>query len=70
MYRKFDILELQKKIAIESASAGSCVITEKLGEGSYNKPFRLTMANRKAVIARIPSTLFLQIRPRQDELKG
>ncbi|EAW12144.1 uncharacterized protein ACLA_061040 [Aspergillus clavatus NRRL 1] len=28
---------------------------EKLGEGSYNKSFKLTMANGKAVIARIPN---------------
>ncbi|KAL4970398.1 aminoglycoside phosphotransferase family protein [Aspergillus stella-maris] len=39
-YREFDILELQK-IA--------------LGEGLYNKSFMLTMADGKAVVARIPN---------------
>ena len=53
-YRRFDILELQK-VAMELESAGSCVSMEKLGEGSYNKSFRLTMANGKAVVARIPN---------------
>ncbi|KAH1806234.1 hypothetical protein KXX19_003043 [Aspergillus fumigatus] len=52
-YREFDILELQK-VAMESASAESCVRMEKLGEGSYKKFFLLTMANGKAVAARIP----------------
>lgn len=53
-YREFNILELQK-VAIESACAGSCVRMEKLGEGSYNKSFRLVMANGKVVVARIPN---------------
>ncbi|THC90747.1 hypothetical protein EYZ11_009794 [Aspergillus tanneri] len=53
-YREFDILELQK-VAMESASSDSCVSMEKLGEGSYNKSFQLTMANGKAVVARIPN---------------
>lgn len=53
-YREFDILELQK-VAIDSACAGSCVRMEKLGEGSYNKSFRLVMANGKVVVARIPN---------------
>ncbi|RHZ63467.1 phosphotransferase family protein [Aspergillus thermomutatus] len=53
-YREFDILELQK-VAMEAASGASYVRMEKLGEGSYNKSFRLTMANGTAVIARIPN---------------
>lgn len=53
-YRKFDILELQK-VAIASACSGPCVRMEKVGEGSYNKSFRLVMANGKVVIARIPN---------------
>jgi hypothetical protein len=53
-YREFNILELQN-VAIESACAGSCVRIEKLGEGSYNKSFRLTMANGKVIVARIPN---------------
>lgn len=53
-YREFDILEMQK-IAMESSSSGSCVSMAKIGEGSYNKSFKLTMGNGKAVVARIPN---------------
>ncbi|GIK05338.1 phosphotransferase enzyme [Aspergillus viridinutans] len=53
-YREFDILELQK-VAMEATSGASCVSMEKLREGSYNKAFRLTMADGKAVVARIPN---------------
>ncbi|KAE8147108.1 phosphotransferase family protein [Aspergillus avenaceus] len=53
-YREFDILEMQK-IAMESSSSGSCVSMAKLGEGSYNKSFKLTMSNGKIVVARIPN---------------
>lgn len=53
-YREFDILELQK-VATESACGGSCVRMEKLGEGSYNKSFKLVMANGGIVVARIPN---------------
>lgn len=51
-YREFDILEVQK-IATELSSSGSCVSMAKIGEGSYNKSFKLTMGNGKTVIARI-----------------
>ncbi|KAM5468490.1 hypothetical protein MferCBS49748_003537 [Microsporum ferrugineum] len=53
-YREFNVLELQK-IALELSSSGSCVRMEKLGEGSYNKSFKLTMDDGKAVVARIPN---------------
>lgn len=53
-HREFDILELQK-IAMESTSSGPCVSMEKLEEGSYNKSFKLTMADGKRIIARIPN---------------
>ncbi|KAL1885406.1 hypothetical protein Plec18167_000900 [Paecilomyces lecythidis] len=53
-YCRFDILELQKA-AMRSESAASCVGMEKLGEGSYNKSFRLTMASGKVLVARIPN---------------
>ncbi|KAB8221543.1 hypothetical protein BDV33DRAFT_170328 [Aspergillus novoparasiticus] len=32
-----------------------CVSSGKLGEGSYNKSFRLIMDNGKVVVARIPN---------------
>ncbi|GMF71552.1 unnamed protein product [Aspergillus oryzae] len=51
-YREYDILEVQK-IATELSSSGSCVSMAKIGEGSYNKSFKLTMGNGKTVIARI-----------------
>ncbi|EIT78678.1 phosphotransferase family protein [Aspergillus oryzae 100-8] len=42
-YREFDILEVQKLLRNMA----------KIGEGSYNKSFKLTMGNGKTVIARI-----------------
>lgn len=53
-YREFNVSELQR-VAMESVSASSCVNTEKVGEGSYNKSFRLTMNDGNMVIARIPN---------------
>ncbi|KAE8143966.1 phosphotransferase family protein [Aspergillus pseudotamarii] len=53
-YREFNILEIQN-IAMESSSSGSCVSMSKIGEGSYNKLFKLTMGNGKTVVARIPN---------------
>ena len=53
-YREFNILELQK-IAIQASSSESCLSMEKIGEGSYNKSFKLIMDNGKTVIARIPN---------------
>ncbi|RAH65658.1 phosphotransferase family protein [Aspergillus aculeatinus CBS 121060] len=53
-YREFDILEMQK-VAMDSSSSGSCVRMAKIGEGSYNKSFKLTMGNGKTFVARIPN---------------
>ncbi|KAL4944635.1 hypothetical protein BDV06DRAFT_232872 [Aspergillus oleicola] len=53
-YREFDIAELQR-VAVDASSAGPCVRMKKLGEGTYNKAFKLTMANNKTVVARIPN---------------
>ncbi|GFN20339.1 phosphotransferase family protein [Aspergillus tubingensis] len=53
-YREFNILELQN-IAIQASYSKSCLIMGKIGEGSYNKSFKLTMDNGKTVIARIPN---------------
>lgn len=44
-----------QKIAMESSSSGSCVSMAEIGEGSYNKSFKLTMGNGKTVVARIPN---------------
>ncbi|PYH64433.1 phosphotransferase family protein [Aspergillus vadensis CBS 113365] len=53
-YREFNILELQK-IAIQASSSESCLSIAKIGEGSYNKSFKLIMDNGKTVVARIPN---------------
>lgn len=53
-YREFSILELQK-IAIQASSSKSCLSMGKIGEGSYNKSFKLIMDNGKTVVARIPN---------------
>lgn len=53
-YKVFNVPELQR-IAAESVGANLCVSMTKLGEGNYNKVFRLAMDNGLAVIARIPN---------------
>lgn len=52
-YMKFNVEEL-KRIAAESIGAKSCVSMIKLGEGGYNKVFKLVMDNGSVAIARIP----------------
>jgi len=52
-YKKFNIEEL-KHIGAESIGAKSCVSITKLGEGGYNKVFKLVMDNGSVAIARIP----------------
>ena len=52
-YRRFDVPTLQR-IACEAAGAKSCVSLEKLGEGKYNKAYRIEMDNGQKVIAKIP----------------
>jgi hypothetical protein len=53
-YSEFNIAKLQK-VAME-ASAGPCVRMEKIGEGSYNKSFSLTIPNKMKVIAQAPNS--------------
>lgn len=53
-YSEFNIAKLQK-VAMES-SAGPCVRMEKIGEGSYNKSFSLTIPNKMKVIAHAPNS--------------
>ncbi|KAL4927600.1 kinase-like domain-containing protein [Aspergillus undulatus] len=50
-----DFYRFTSGVAEEVSSAGPCVRMEKLGEGSSNKAFKLTMANNKTVVARIPN---------------
>lgn len=52
-YTPFNVPELQL-VAAKSVDATSCVAMTKLGEGSFNKSFRLVMDNGSVVIAKIP----------------
>ncbi|PWY75793.1 phosphotransferase family protein [Aspergillus eucalypticola CBS 122712] len=52
-YTPFNVPEL-KRIAAHSIGAGTCTAITKLGEGNYNKCFRLEMDNGSSMIARIP----------------
>ncbi|KAL3425358.1 hypothetical protein PVAG01_02149 [Phlyctema vagabunda] len=52
-YVQFDVEEL-KRVAAESIGAKSCISMSKLGEGGYNKVFKLTMDNGSVAVARIP----------------
>lgn len=53
-YKAFNVPELQR-VAAESVGANMCVGMTKLGEGNYNKVFRLIMDNGLTTIARIPN---------------
>lgn len=53
-YKAFHTPELQH-IAAESVGAKVCLGIAKVGEGSYNKVFHLTMDNGMAVVARLPN---------------
>lgn len=52
--RRFKVDEL-KSVAAKSVGASSCVSIIKIGEGGYNRVFRLEMDNGSVAIARIPS---------------
>ena len=51
-YKAFNVPELQR-VAAESVRANNCVSMTEVGEGSYNKVFRLIMDNGLNIIARI-----------------
>ncbi|EEQ34143.1 Phosphotransferase enzyme [Microsporum canis] len=52
-YQKFDILELQATVA-RTLGSRRCVSMSKIGEGNFNKVFRLLMDDGAVAIARIP----------------
>lgn len=52
-YRYFNVPEL-KRVTCQAASSSRCVSLEKIGEGNYNKAFRLVMQDGQKVIAKIP----------------
>ncbi|KAF2672503.1 phosphotransferase enzyme family protein [Microthyrium microscopicum] len=51
-YRRFNVLELQ--LAAANAVGSHCAKMTKIGEGNFNKVFKLTMEDQSTVIARIP----------------
>ncbi len=53
-FRRFNVEQL-KQTAARSVGAKSCTSIEKIGQGGYNKVFRLTTDDGRAVIARIPN---------------
>jgi hypothetical protein len=52
-YRAFNVNELQK-VAVGVAGSEKCVSMSKIGEGNFNKVFRLQMDNGSVLMARIP----------------
>ncbi|KAF2454103.1 kinase-like domain-containing protein [Lineolata rhizophorae] len=52
-HRRFDIPSLQQ-VACRAVGATQCVSLEKIGEGNYNKAYRLVMKDGQKVIAKIP----------------
>lgn len=52
-YRRFNVSNL-KKAACKALSSSGCISLEKIGEGNYNKAYRLVMQDDRKVIAKIP----------------
>lgn len=53
-YRYFDVSSV-KKLACDLMGSKGCVSLEKIGEGNYNKAFRLVLQNGQNIIAKIPN---------------
>ena len=53
-FRIFKVPELQR-VAAECTGAKACIEMSKIGEGGFNKVFRLRLDNDLKVIARIPN---------------
>jgi hypothetical protein len=52
-YRRFDVPSLQHA-ACQAVGADRCISFEKIGEGNYNKAYRLEMEDGRRVIAKVP----------------
>lgn len=52
-FRRFDVPSLQQA-ACQAVGAKQCISLEKIGEGNYNKAYRLIMEDGQKVIAKIP----------------
>jgi len=51
-YRRFDVPSLQQA-ACQAVGADKCISFEKIGEGNYNKAYRLEMEDGQKVIAKV-----------------
>ncbi|RII14889.1 hypothetical protein CUC08_Gglean003811 [Alternaria sp. MG1] len=52
-YRRFDVSSL-KQAACKAVGAHECVSLDKIGEGNYNKAYRLEMDDGQKIIAKVP----------------
>ncbi|KAF1358902.1 kinase-like protein, partial [Lizonia empirigonia] len=52
-YRRFNVASLQQA-ACQAVGAKKCISLQKIGEGNYNKAYRLEMEDGQKVIAKIP----------------
>lgn len=52
-YRRFNVANLMHA-ACQATDSTRCISINKIGEGNYNKAYRLTMENARAIIAKIP----------------
>ncbi|KAL6704899.1 Phosphotransferase enzyme [Coniothyrium glycines] len=51
--RWFSVPNLQQ-VACRATGAETCILVEKIGEGNYNKAYRLEMDNGQKIIAKVP----------------
>jgi hypothetical protein len=52
-YQRFHVPSVQQA-ACEAVGADKCISIEKVGEGNYNKAYRLNMEDGQTVIAKVP----------------
>jgi hypothetical protein len=52
-YRRFDVSSLQQA-ACQAVGANKCISFKKIGEGNYNKAYRLEMEDGQKIIAKVP----------------
>jgi hypothetical protein len=52
-HRRFDILGLQQA-ACQAVGTKKCISLQKIGEGNFNKAYRLEMEDGQKAIAKIP----------------
>ncbi|KAH7110055.1 kinase-like domain-containing protein [Dendryphion nanum] len=52
-YQRFDVPSLQQA-ACQAVGANKCISFKKIGEGNYNKAYRLEMEDGQKVVAKVP----------------